>query len=118
MNINNNLVPTKFARNTRFQVTPVTSVPFCASQDTQLEQLKARLLRQLLSPEVSFDLNVRLRRAANEAAALAWLTPFPLLVFPVLLEEKALAAQAQQATQKRIRQRSRRLLDQAIATTA
>jgi hypothetical protein len=113
-----NLVPTKFARNTRFQVAPVTTVPFRGSQDTQLEQLKATLLRQILAGDVTADLNVRLRRAANEAAALAWLEPYPLLVFPTLLEEKAQVARKQQAKQKRVYQRSRRLLDAAVEPDA
>ncbi len=60
-------------------------------------------------------LNAPLRRAANEAASLAWVTPFPLLFFPTLLEEKARTARRQQARQKRIRQQSRTLLDEASA---
>ena len=38
--------------------------------------------------------------------SLAWFTPFPLLVFPVLLEEKAEAARLQEARQRQIRRRS------------
>jgi hypothetical protein len=106
---------TKFARNTRFQVNPMTTVPFRGTQDTDLEALKARLLRQLLAGDVTADLNVRLRRAANEAAALAWLEPYPLLVFPTLLEEKARTAQKQANKQRKVYQRSRRLLDVAVA---
>jgi hypothetical protein len=112
MNTTVNL-PAKFARNTRFEVNPRTTVPFRGSQDTDLEQLKARLLRQLLNGDVTADLNVRLRRAANEAAALAWLEPYPLLVFPTLLEEKARTATKQVAKQRKVYQRSRRLLDAA-----
>lgn len=108
---------TKFARNTRFQVTPLATVPFRSTQDTELEQLKARLLRQLLAGDVTADLNVRLRRAANEAAALAWLEPYPLLVFPTLLEEKACTAQKQATKQRKVYQRSRRLLDVAVNAT-
>jgi hypothetical protein len=113
MNTTNNLT-TKFARKTRFEVAPVTTVPFRANQDTELEQLKATLLRQLLNGDVTADLNVRLRRAANEAAALAWLEPYPLLVFPTLLEEKARVATKQVAQQRKVYQRSRRLLDAAV----
>lgn len=43
--------------------------------------------------------NSGLRRAANEAAALALVTPFPLLVFPGLFQEKA--DKASQATDLR-----------------
>jgi hypothetical protein len=105
---------TKFARNTRFEVNPTTTVPFRGTQDTELEHLKARLLRQILAGDVTADLNVRLRRAANEAAALAWLEPYPLLVFPTLLEEKAGVAKTQVAKQRKVYQRSRRLLDVAV----
>jgi hypothetical protein len=108
---------TKFARKTRFEVNPLTSVPFRTAQDTDLEQLKARLLRQILAGDVTADLNVRLRRAANEAAALAWLEPYPLLVFPSLLEEKAVVAKKQVAKQRKVYQRSRRLLDAAATPT-
>ena len=113
MNTTYNL-PTKFARNTRFAVNAMTTVPFRGNQDTDLEQLKVRLLRQLLNGDVTADLNVRLRRAANEAAALAWLEPYPLLVFPTLLEEKARVATKQVAKQRKVYQRSRRLLDVAV----
>jgi hypothetical protein len=108
---------TKFARNTRFEVNPLTTVPFRGAQDTELEKLKARLLRQILAGDVTADLNVRLRRAANEAAALAWLEPYPLLVFPTLLEEKARTAKKQVAKQRKVYQRSRRLLDVADTAT-
>ena len=50
------------------------------------------------------------RRAANEAAALAWDTRFPLLVFPGLFEEKAANAVRQVQRQLNIRSRSRQLL--------
>ena len=49
-------------------------------------------------------------RAANDAAALAWTTPYPLLLFPVLLEEKAAAGRIQALRQKGIRQRSREFM--------
>jgi hypothetical protein len=114
MNTTLNLT-TKFTRNTRFAVNPVTTVTFRGNQDTDLEQLKVRLLRQLLNGDVTADLNVRLRRAANEAAALAWLEPYPLLVFPTLLEEKARTATKQVAKQRKVYQRSRRLLDVAVS---
>ena len=49
------------------------------------------LLGELLDENPGPELNAPLRRAANEAAALVWFTPFPLLLFPVLLKEKAAA---------------------------
>ena len=59
-------------------------------QEQALEQLKERLLQELLNEASARpDLNVAYRRAADEATSLAWLTAFPLLFFPGLLKEKA-----------------------------
>lgn len=99
--------PGRFAPGTRFKTPDVTCR---AAREADLEQLKQRLLRQLLEENSSADLTAPLRRAANEAAALAWLTPYSLLVFPTLLEEKAQAARHQSLRQARIRRRSRNLL--------
>jgi hypothetical protein len=105
MNINYRKVPTRFAPETRFEVRP-----FRAVQETELERLKNTLLLQRLGSETEPELNVRLRRAANEAAALAWITAFPLLVFPTLFDEIAQTARVQAVRQARIRERSRELL--------
>ncbi|MGD1086139.1 MAG: hypothetical protein ABSA47_15500 [Verrucomicrobiota bacterium] len=110
-----NKVETWFQPETRFDVTPVPAVPFRGTQETELDRLKARLLRELLDQTVDPQLYAPLRRAANEAAALAWFTPFPLLLFPALLEEKARAARQQGARQRRIRIRSQNLLEDAVA---
>jgi len=57
------------------------------------------LLRQRLAEVEVPALGGELRRAANEAAGLAWATNFPLLFFPVLFEEKV-----QQALRRVMRQ--------------
>jgi|SRR5665213_180742 len=94
-------VPTEFAPETHFELRPVPPAPFRATQETEFERLKNKLLaRQLL--DAAPELNAPLRRAANEAAALAWNTLFPLLVFPVLFEEKTGAALRQAERQARI----------------
>ena len=49
-----------------------------------------------------------LHLALNEAEALAWLTPFPHLMFPVLAEEKAAALKHWTARQRAV-QRARAL---------
>jgi len=104
-----------FEPETRFEVAPVPSVPFRGTQETELDRLKARLLRQLLEQTPDEELFAPLRRAANEAAALAWFTPFPLLFFPGLLEEKARAALRQGARQRYVRDLSENLLEAAAA---
>jgi hypothetical protein len=100
-------VPTQFARDIRFEMKPV---PYRATETSALDGLKERLLRGLLATVSDPEQNALLRRAANEAAALVWLEPFPLLLFPTLLEEKARAAFRQRRRQLRIRRRTRNLL--------
>jgi hypothetical protein len=103
-------VLTKFAPETRFEVRPEPAAPFRAVQETQFEKLKSELLGERLANDSDPQLNSYLRRAANDAAALAWVTPYPLLVFPALFEEKAEAALVQAQRQERVRERSRELL--------
>jgi hypothetical protein len=79
----------RFEPDTRFELTPVPPAPFRGTRETELEQFKNRLLRELLANTDEPELYAPLRRATNEAAALAWTTPFPLLVLPELLREKA-----------------------------
>lgn len=47
--------------------------------------------------------------ALNEAEALAWQTPYPHLIFPVLAEEKASAVGQWAARQRSVRRASREL---------
>lgn len=103
-------VPTRFGPETRFELQPAPAAPFRATQETALERLKSRILREFLSDLPEPRLNGYLRRAANEAAALAWVTPYPLLVFPTLFEEKAEAAILQAERQVSVRERSLQLL--------
>ena len=86
------------------------AVPFRGTEETELEQLKKTLLWEKLEAARGADLMARLRRAANEAAAIAWTTHVPLLVFPALFEEKADLAFSQAARQEIILERSRELL--------
>ena len=110
-----NKVLTRFQPETRFEVAPIPAVPFRGTQETELDRLKARLLQQWLQQTPDEQLYAPLRRAANEAASLAWFTPFPLLFFPGLLEEKARAALRQGARQRYVRDRSQSLLEEAAA---
>jgi hypothetical protein len=104
------VINTRFEPPVRFNV---DTVPFRATETTELEELKNRLLRKLLADAQNTPENTALRRAANDAASLAWLTQYPLLVFPALLEEKAMTALRQAAKQAQIRQRSALMLPQA-----
>jgi len=106
MNQNRNRVPTEFAAETRFEVRPN---PFLAAREEEFERLKARLLAEQLQAAKA-ELNTPLRRAANEAAAIAWATLFPLLLFPALFEEKIAAAARQAERQARVFKDSRELV--------
>jgi hypothetical protein len=75
-----------------------------ASGIDALEELKQRLLQETAWAR-STNLTC-LRRAADDAASLAWTTAFPLLVLPELFSEKAAEASIRSQRQRDIRQRS------------
>jgi hypothetical protein len=101
MNKNKQYVPTEFGPETRFELRATPPATFRATQETQFDLLKNKLLAEQLV-QATPELNVPLRRAANDAAALAWATVYPLLVFPVLFEEKIEAAVLRLRRQARI----------------
>ena len=100
----------RFEPETRFEVKAEPAAPFRVLHETELEKLKLQLLDERLALDNDGKLNSYLRRAANEAASLAWVTGYPLLLFPELFEEKARTASIQLAHQKLVRRRSLELL--------
>lgn len=102
MNKTTNKLRAEFSPETRFEVRPAPPAPFRATQETEFERLKNRLLTETLLATARPELNAPIRRAANEAAALAWVTFYPLLVFPTLFEEKIRAALRQAERQAHI----------------
>ncbi len=102
-------VPAKFTLESHFDV-PIASVPLRGPVEQELERLKHRLLEPLLQSTSPTQLRLPMLRAASEAATLAWMTPYPLLVLPVLLEEKAHEARLQSERQEEILERSQPLL--------
>ena len=110
MNKNETRVPARLGLETRFELRPAPPAPFRATQETEFERLKNCLLARQLAEAAAPELNPPLRRAANDAAALAWATLYPLLVFPVLFDEKTQAALRQAERQARIFESSRELL--------
>lgn len=103
-------VTTEFGPETRFEVNPAPPAPFRAVLENEFERLNDRLLRERLADPSTARLGGELRRAANEAAGLAWATAFPLLVFPALFEEKLSLALHRVARQREIFKETRRLL--------
>lgn len=82
-------LPTAFGPDIRFEFPPLVEAPFRATEESELELLKRRLLLNRLRAEADPALNALYRRSANKAASLAELTGYPLLVFPSLFEELA-----------------------------
>ena len=110
MNRNQTRLAARFDPETRFELRPGPPAPFRATQESEFERLKKKLLTLQLAELPKPELNAPLRRAANEAAALAWVTLYPLLMFPALFEEKAAVAVRQAERQARIYKTSRELL--------
>ena len=110
MKTKTNRLRAEFAPETRFEVRPAPPAPFRATLENEFERLKRELLARQLAQTPGTALNIPLRRAANEAAALAWNTLFPLLVFPALFEEKVLAARAQARRQAQILAATREII--------
>ena len=110
MNANYREVLTEFAPETRFEVTPTPAAPFRATVETAFERLKNKLLLERLHALSDPRWNSQLRGVANEAAALAWVTSYPLLVFPGLFQEKAELAIAR-SSQEQAEECNRKLLE-------
>jgi hypothetical protein len=113
MNILKKKVATRFAPETRFPVTPVPAPPFKATESSDFEKLKDLLLAQALAETNNTHLYAPLRRAANDAAALAWTAGYPLLLLPLLFEEKVIAARLHTAKQQTVQARSQSLMEAA-----
>jgi len=69
--------------------------------------LKGRLLEEWIKPNSAVYSRDYLDRAGDEAASLAWSTGFPLLIFPILFEEKARNARIQAFRQNEIKAKSK-----------
>ena len=92
---------------------PRKTVPVHANRDDDLSGLKTRLLQEIIVDADGPQVRTILRRAAAEAESLAWLTSFPLLVLPSLLEEKVHEARQYVAKQLLVRGTSCTLLIRA-----
>jgi hypothetical protein len=110
MNRTTRTIPTEFGPEARFAVWPRAAGPPRAVQEAEFQLLKSRMLEEQLESAWEIGHQSRVRQAANEAAALSWLTPYPLLVFPVLFEEKVAVAAQRARKQAEVRQRSLGLL--------
>ena len=106
MKTNRRKLTPEFGPETRFDMPPPLPAPFRAMLNDELERLKDRLLREALAGAEP-ALVAPLRRAANEAAALAWVQPFALLLLPELFAEKARTAAKRTRRQREILSQTR-----------
>lgn len=113
MKTTNNRVETRFGPPMRFKLKPGGAKPSKGGHEEAFEQLKERLLTDELTRAATTAAGPALRRAAMDAAAVAWTTRYPLLVLPELLREKAAAAHAYARRQRTILRRSQSLLSLA-----
>jgi hypothetical protein len=102
---------TRFYRETQFVLEPKFASLTSDRVHGTFEHLKARLLQPVLTTTLDPDLRRHLRLAANEAAAVAWTTPFPLLILPVLLEEKTAEAHNYVARQREVQDATQALVE-------
>lgn len=103
-------LPVRFDPETRFDLpTESTSVSY-DSVDHEFARMKETMLEQnQATTEFRFEQDL-IRFAVNEAEALAWTSPFPLLVFPALTQEKTDQARKHFQKQQEIWRRSQTLL--------
>jgi hypothetical protein len=79
----------------------------CRELSRQVEEIKRAMVREF-GTAISGQGQL-LNSALNEAEALAWQTPYPHLVFPVLAEEKATAVTRWAARQRSVKRASRQI---------
>ena len=84
-----------------------------ASIDLELQRLRSSLLAEYQQTVSGQPIETRLDLAANEAASIAWATTYPLLVFPLLLQEKVQEAERKARVQRGIYRRSQRIMSLA-----
>lgn len=98
-----NTIPADTNLERCFEQAPPLLMAQRGALETQPDQLKEQLLQPVLNSIQSAAVVRELRKAANEATALAWFTVCPILVLPTLLEEKVRSTLAWCARQERIR---------------
>src|SRR5215212_7785775 len=79
------------------------SAPVRGEVEAQLDTLKEQLVRPILEKVRDSALSSEILWAANEAAALAWCTVCPVLILPLLLEEKVRRAMAKWEKQQQVK---------------
>ena len=102
--------------NTFFEPAEVFEAPLLQGEPLKesFAELQDSLVAETLVGTETLSLHGQVKQAANEAAGLAWTTPFPLLVFPTLFIEKVERARKQDERARRIKAKSADLLMEAV----
>lgn len=96
----------RFEPETKYSL-PIKFAAFARGrQERAINRLKNRLLQASLGDRPISAADCEYTTVANEAVALAWTTPTPLLVLPIIFEEKLFEAKAQRTRQYHIFNRS------------
>lgn len=101
----------RFAPEVEFELTPLAGAVSPEAVRIKFQELQSRLVEESLSVTQIPSVRIGIRRAALEAAALSWTTPFPLLVMPVLFLEKTRETRRRLEKQQEVRWRSERLVE-------
>lgn len=78
------------------------------------QQLEKRLWQEVVRKAGEPQTVTFLQHAAREAAAMAWMTPFPLLFYPLLLQEKTQEAETLMQKQREVSEKSQWIVSLAV----
>jgi hypothetical protein len=104
-------VPTEFGPDIEFDLAPVPEAQALSCLRLRFQELHDRLVQDLVQEVQNPALRSNLQQAASEAASLAWTTAYPLLVIPILLDEKARSARLRTVRQGQIQTRSQEIVE-------
>jgi hypothetical protein len=114
-----NRLPATFEDDLGFEILPFNATTRAANTaiplDAEFATLQEKLLENAFNHTETLSLYGAIRQAANEAAGLAWMTEFPLLVYPTLFDEKTLAFRKREHRQQQIMARSHALVEEVRA---
>lgn len=100
----------RFSLETAYPLEPRFEAVRPSVDGNHFEQLKLHLLNSVLDEQREPARRKQLQLAANEAAALAWTTPYPLLFLPALFQEKARELREYNRRQEQVEETSQALL--------
>ena len=103
-------LPAQWAADVAFELTPVPGAVPPEMVRIKFMELQSGLVKDCLGETRNPIVRGGIHSAANEAAALAWMTAYPLLVMPVLFHEKARETRRRLDKQQSVSMRTERLI--------